>query len=51
MMRLWAQFARTGNPAVKNLTEWPAYDRTSDKYLYLNEKLEVKSGYSRIPRD
>ena len=48
MMRLWTQFAKTGDPAIKNLTEWPAYDRTSDKYLYLNEKLEVKTGYSGI---
>ena len=46
MMRLWAQFARTGNPSVKRLADWPPYDKTGDKYLCIGEKPEVKPGFS-----
>ncbi len=48
MMRLWTQFAKTGKPAVKGLTDWPAYDKAGDKYLYINEPLEVKTGFSKV---
>ena len=48
MMTMWAQFARTGDPNVKDLIEWPAYEAATDKYLYINEKLKPKSGFSRI---
>jgi para-nitrobenzyl esterase len=51
MMQLWAQFARTGNPAVKGLTDWPPYEKTGDKYLYINKKPEVKSGFSKVAQD
>jgi para-nitrobenzyl esterase len=47
MMAMWAQFARTGDPNVKGLTAWPAYDEATDRYLYIAETLEVKSGFSR----
>jgi para-nitrobenzyl esterase len=47
MMTMWAQFARTGDPNVKGLTAWPAYDEATDRYLYIAETLEVKSGFSR----
>jgi para-nitrobenzyl esterase len=48
MMGLWTSFARTGKPAVKGLTDWSAYNKASDKYLYVNKTLEVKAGFSRI---
>jgi carboxylesterase type B len=48
IMQLWAQFARTGKPAVKGLTDWPHYDKAADKYLYINEKPEIKSGFSKV---
>jgi para-nitrobenzyl esterase len=51
MMAMWAQFARTGDPSVKGLSKWPAYDTASDRYLYITEPLEVKSGFSRIGLD
>jgi para-nitrobenzyl esterase len=47
MMTMWAQFARTGDPNIKGLTAWPAYDEATDRYLYIAETLEVKSGFSR----
>jgi hypothetical protein len=48
MMTIWTQFARTGNPSVKGLVEWPAWDKTSDQYLDITEPLQVKSGYSDL---
>ena len=48
IMAMWVQFARTGNPSVPGLVEWPAYDTTSDSYLSLDESLTVKSGFSEI---
>ena len=48
MMTMWVQFARTGNPSVKGLIRWPAYNETTDKYLALDEPLKVKSGFSKI---
>jgi para-nitrobenzyl esterase len=48
MMQLWAQFAKTGKPSVKGLVDWPAYEKSTDQYLLFNEKVEVKTGYSKI---
>ncbi len=48
IMQMWTQFARTGNPSVPGLVEWPAYDAASDKYLALDVPLEVKTGFSLI---
>jgi para-nitrobenzyl esterase len=48
MMRIWAQFAKTGDPSVKGLVKWPAYEPATDRYLYIAEPLEVKSGFSKL---
>jgi para-nitrobenzyl esterase len=48
MMTIWTQFARTGNPSVTGLVEWPAWNKASDQYLYITEPLQVKSGYSDL---
>jgi len=48
MMTMWAQFAKTGDPSVEGLTDWPAWDPTNDQYLDIAWPLEVKSGYSKI---
>ncbi|MBN1570878.1 MAG: carboxylesterase family protein [Acidobacteria bacterium] len=48
MMAMWAKFARTGNPNVKGLITWPAYDSATDQYLYISEPLQVKSGFSKV---
>ena len=47
-MSLWAHFAKTGKPSVKGLIDWPAYDKAGDKYLYINEPLEIKTGFSKV---
>lgn len=43
-MRMWAAFAKTGNPSVKGLIEWPAYTEQNDQYLHIGQKLQVKKG-------
>jgi carboxylesterase type B len=48
MMRLWTQFAKTGKPGVKGLIDWPAYTSDSDRYLYINKTLEIKTGFSGV---
>ncbi|HEY93535.1 MAG TPA: carboxylesterase family protein, partial [Dehalococcoidia bacterium] len=45
---IWTHFARTGNPSVKGLIEWPAWNRTTDKYLLITDPLQVKSGYTDL---
>lgn len=41
---IWAQFAKTGNPSVKGLVEWPAYTANNKAYLLLGTPLEAKVG-------
>ena len=48
MMKIWTAFARTGNPSVKGLVDWPAYDEATDQYLYITESLQVKSGFPKV---
>jgi para-nitrobenzyl esterase len=43
MMKLWAQFARTGDPNIEGLIEWPVWEPNSDKYLYVKDTLQVKT--------
>jgi len=48
MMKIWAQFAATGNPNIKEVIAWPVYNSRDDKYLYIDKTLEVKAGFSLI---
>jgi para-nitrobenzyl esterase len=48
IMTIWTNFARTGNPSVKGLIDWPAWDRDTDKYLLITDLLQVKPGYSDL---
>ncbi|MFC1920999.1 carboxylesterase/lipase family protein [Chloroflexota bacterium] len=48
MMARWAQFAKTGNPNVEGLAEWPAYKPDTDRYLYITASSEGKSGFSKV---
>jgi para-nitrobenzyl esterase len=49
MMKIWTQFAKTGNPGVKGL-DWPAWDKAGDQYLLISESLVVKSGFSDLAK-
>jgi para-nitrobenzyl esterase len=48
MMSIWTQFAKTGNPSLKGIIDWPAWEQDTDQYLYITESLQVKSGFSRV---
>ncbi len=48
MMAMLTQFARSGDPNVKGLVTWPAYDSATNQYLYIADPLQVKSGYSKV---
>lgn len=41
---IWAQFARTGNPSVSGLIDWPAFTEENNRYLDIGDPLEVKTG-------
>jgi len=48
MMGYWTGFAKSGKPQHKGLPEWTEYSPTTDKYMYINGKAEMRSGFSRI---
>jgi para-nitrobenzyl esterase len=48
MMKMWVQFARTGDPNIEGVPEWPAYKKEEDKYLYIADPFEIKEGFSKI---
>jgi len=50
MMAMWAQFAKTGNPSVRDLIYWPPWDKSTDKYLYITEPMVVKLGFSKVKK-
>ena len=45
-MRMWTQFAKTGDPSVPGLVSWPAWNRSNDRFLFIVEPLQVKSRFS-----
>jgi para-nitrobenzyl esterase len=48
VMQLWTNFAKTGNPSIPGIIDWPAWDEEKDQYLYITEKPEVRSGFSKV---
>jgi para-nitrobenzyl esterase len=45
---IWTTFAKTGNPSVTGLVDWPAWDSQTDKYLLIADPLQVKSKYTDL---
>jgi para-nitrobenzyl esterase len=45
MITYWTQFARTGNPNLEGLTEWPPYEEESDLNIRLDSVITVESNY------
>jgi para-nitrobenzyl esterase len=41
---VWAQFAKTGNPGVPGLIDWPAYTEQNNAYLDIGNPLTAKTG-------
>jgi para-nitrobenzyl esterase len=48
MMSLWSNFAKTGKPRAEGVPGWPQYSVTTDNYIYIGEKMELKSGFSKV---
>jgi para-nitrobenzyl esterase len=48
IMAIWTSFAKTGNPSVKGLIDWPAWESETDSYLLITDPLQVKSGYTDL---
>ena len=48
IMRIWTGFAKTGNPSVKGLIEWPAWEPAADEYVLIADPLQIKPGYSNL---
>ncbi len=44
MRNYWVQFARTGNPNIEGLPEWPRVTPREDAYIYLGDTVESRSG-------
>jgi para-nitrobenzyl esterase len=46
-MRMWVNFAATGNPSVRGLIDWPAFKATPglDRYVTIDAKPAVHSGF------
>jgi len=40
---VWAQFAKTGNPSVPGLIDWPAYTEQANNYLDIGNPLTAKT--------
>jgi para-nitrobenzyl esterase len=51
MMKMWAKFGKTGDPNIKGLVTWPAWDKDTDQYLYVADPVQVKTGYSKIAQE
>jgi para-nitrobenzyl esterase len=51
---VWAQFAKTGNPSVAGLIEWPAYTEETNAYLDigapLTAKTNIQGSYTAPPK-
>lgn len=41
---IWAQFAKTSDPTVEGLSDWPPYTERNNRYLDIGGTLEVKTG-------
>ena len=44
MMSIWTNFAKTGDPSVDGVIEWPPYDRVSSATAVLGEKISIQPG-------
>jgi para-nitrobenzyl esterase len=47
-MRIWTGFAKTGNPSIKGLIEWPVWEPSTDEYLLIADPLQIKPGQSNL---
>jgi para-nitrobenzyl esterase len=48
VMNIWTIYARKGKPDIKDLISWPAWEKTTDQYLFIADKPEVRGNYSGL---
>ena len=48
MLTMWTNFAKTGNPSVAGLIDWPAYTAAGDAYVELGTTPAVRNGLSTV---
>jgi para-nitrobenzyl esterase len=48
IMSIWTGFAKSGNPCVEGLIEWPAWEPAADEYLLITDPLQIKTGFSDL---
>jgi para-nitrobenzyl esterase len=48
MMRLWTQYAKTGDPGIPGLLNWPVWDQSNDQYLLITDSLKVRPKFSQL---
>jgi para-nitrobenzyl esterase len=49
MMKMWSRYALSGDPNAQGLVEWPQWEPGQEKYLYVKDTLQTKTGYSTMP--
>ena len=47
-MTMWTNFAKTGDPSVTGLIDWPAYTTTNDAYVELGATPAARTGLSAL---
>ena len=45
MIRYWVQFAKTGDPNVDGLPDWPEYQNDTAHYLEFGDEIKADSAY------
>ena len=50
MMKLWTNYAKTGEPGISGVVDFPTWDKNAGRYLFVGTGAEVKSGYSKLPQ-
>jgi para-nitrobenzyl esterase len=48
IMALWTSFAKTGKPSAEGVPDWPEYSGNMDRYLYICDRCEVRTGFSKV---
>ena len=48
MMELWANFAKNGKPSADGISKWPEYTESTDQYMYVCGKFEIKTEFSKV---
>ena len=48
MAALWTQFAKTGDPALPGVVEWPRFEVATEEYLYIGNPMRACGRFSTV---